>query len=203
MSKRIRRTPEEARRVILDAAEAVMAAHGPAGIRLTDVARAAGVSHPTVLHHFGNREGLIVALNRRTLEDLRGKLMTLMGSPDAGTEDVTAATFAAYRGGLAKRMIWLLEQPPDGRTPTTLYMLEEMVERLHKIRLSIAKPGETPDMFDSRAIIHLTVMTAFADAIIGPRLRSVATPDQEEAQRKRFEKWFAGIIDMAAVTPPA
>jgi hypothetical protein len=49
-AKRIRRTPEEARRLILDAAEACMAKAGPAGLRLQEVAEAAGVSHPTILH---------------------------------------------------------------------------------------------------------------------------------------------------------
>jgi AcrR family transcriptional regulator len=51
-AKRIRRTPEEARRLILDAAEASMAIEGPAGLRLLTVAMQAGVSHPTILHHF-------------------------------------------------------------------------------------------------------------------------------------------------------
>jgi AcrR family transcriptional regulator len=37
--KRVRRKPEEARALILDAAQASMAADGPAGIRLQDVAR--------------------------------------------------------------------------------------------------------------------------------------------------------------------
>src|ERR1700722_11490401 len=69
--KRVRRRPEDARRLILDAAEASMAAAGPAGLRLQDVARAAGVSHPTILHHFGSRKGLVRALNLRTLEDLK------------------------------------------------------------------------------------------------------------------------------------
>ena len=45
-----------------------MAASGPAGLRLEAVAKAAGVSHPTILHHFGSREGLIHALNGKTVE---------------------------------------------------------------------------------------------------------------------------------------
>ena len=69
--KRVRRTPEKARSLILDAAQASLASRGPAGIRLQDVARAAGVSHSNVLHHFGSRAGLIEALNRRTLDDLK------------------------------------------------------------------------------------------------------------------------------------
>ena len=42
-AKRIRRTPEQARRLILDAAEACMGSAGPAGLRLTQVAEKAGI----------------------------------------------------------------------------------------------------------------------------------------------------------------
>ncbi len=49
--------------MILEAAQASIARSGPAGLRLQEVAEAAGVSHPTILHHFESREGLIRALN--------------------------------------------------------------------------------------------------------------------------------------------
>ena len=78
VAKRVRRTPQDARRLILDAAEASMVSKGPAGIRLQDVARAAGASHSNVLHHFGSRAGLIEALNRRTLDDLKTMLFEVM-----------------------------------------------------------------------------------------------------------------------------
>ena len=55
--KRIRRTAEEARRLILDAAEKRLAQQGPEGLRLQDIARDIGISHPAILHHFESREG--------------------------------------------------------------------------------------------------------------------------------------------------
>ena len=56
---RVRRTAEDARAAILDAAERRLGATGPGGIRLQEVAADVGVSHSTVLHHFGSREGLV------------------------------------------------------------------------------------------------------------------------------------------------
>src|SRR5450432_3158548 len=56
---RRRRTSDEARAAILDAAERRLVSSGPAGIRLQEVAADVGVSHPTVLHHFGSREALV------------------------------------------------------------------------------------------------------------------------------------------------
>ena len=106
-NKRIRRTPEEARRLILEAAEAGMAASGPAGLRLETVAKAAGVSHPTILHHFESREGLILALNRRTIEELAATLRSQIEASGAGSGAALRSAFAAYRGGFARRVFWL------------------------------------------------------------------------------------------------
>ena len=73
--KRQRRTPEEARRLILETAQALIASTGPDGLRLQDIAAAAGISHPLILHHFGSREGLVRALTRQAVAELRDKLV--------------------------------------------------------------------------------------------------------------------------------
>jgi len=83
-AKRIRRTPEEARGLILDAAEACMAKAGPAGLRLQEVAEIAGVSHPTILHHFESREGLVRAVHLRSLAHLRDTLAEAMTGQGGG-----------------------------------------------------------------------------------------------------------------------
>src|SRR5947199_358921 len=62
---RQRRTADEARAEILDAAERILVETGPGAIRLQQVAELVGVSHPTVLHHFGTREALVAAVVER------------------------------------------------------------------------------------------------------------------------------------------
>jgi len=191
--KRVRRTPEEARRLILDAAEATMASKGPAGIRLQDVARAAGVSHSNVLHQFGSRAGLIEALNRRTVEDLKSVLFEMMAAAHSSTEDIIGPAFAAYRNGLAQRTLWVL-QAPTRRGARTLPVFEGIVEALHD-RLGSATSSRTNlDKAHTRAIVHLTTIAAFGDALIGARLRGCSSAD-EPAARRRFEKWFAALLD--------
>ncbi len=170
-----------------------MGADGPAGLRLQDVAKAAGVSHPTILHHFGSREGLVRALNLRSLEALAAGVLERM-SAQSGDEGIRS-TFAGYRDGLAQRIIWLLqseEPPPD---PQRLSMFEEIVASLHKVRLSLARPGFVPDIADTRRVVHLTTIAAFGDALIGPRLRQ-AQGEQERAARTAFETWFSGLIEL-------
>lgn len=191
--KRIRRTSEDARALILDAAEACMTKAGPAGLRLQDVAEVAGVSHPTILHHFESREGLIRAVHLRSIDRLRETLTAAMTGADASIRPIEA-TFAAFRDGLAQRILWMLQSgPPPPGAPLTVF--ETMVEHLHALRLRLAEPGETVDIEDSRAIIHLTVIAAFGDAVLGQRLRRSATPEADAEGAARFADWFARLID--------
>lgn len=62
---RKRRDPEEARRLILDAAERVLAARGPDAVGLRDVAAEAGVSHGLITHYFGTYDALVEAVFAR------------------------------------------------------------------------------------------------------------------------------------------
>jgi AcrR family transcriptional regulator len=195
--KRVRRRPEDARALILDAAEAQMKVDGPAGLRLQDVARAAGVSHPTILHHFGSREGLVRALNLRSVEALRNSVLAQLETAQSGGDNIQR-TFAAYRDGVAQRLLWLMQSGTE-QTPGGLRILDEIVEALHALRVKFAAPGIVPDIEDTRAVIHLTTLAAFGDAIIGARLRQ-GDGAKERAQRERFEKWFAALLDLYLTT---
>jgi AcrR family transcriptional regulator len=173
-----------------------MASKGPAGIRLQDVARAAGLSHSNVLHHFGSRAGLIEALNRRTVEDLKSVLLELMKAAHSSTRDIVGPAFAAYRNGLAQRTLWVL-QAPARRGTRTLPVFEEIVEALHAHRLGTASPGAIVHKSHTRALVHLTTIAAFGDALIGARLRGSSSAD-EPAAREHFEQWFAALLDTCA-----
>ena len=198
-NKRIRRTPDDARRLILEAAEAGMAAGGPAGLRLEAVAKAAGVSHPTILHHFGSREGLIQALNLRAIEQLKTVLLGVLRAAPGGSENAITPIFAAYRDGLAQRMVWLM-QSGSLMGAAGLPMLDEMVLALHAFRERLAEPGRQVDLADTRAIVHLTTFVAFGDALLGKRLRRAQSPADEIALREWFENWFGALLN-AYISP--
>jgi AcrR family transcriptional regulator len=194
-NKRIRRSSADARQLILEAAEAGMAAGGPAGLRLEAVAKAAGVSHPTILHHFGSREGLIQALNLKTIDHLKTVLLQVMGAGPSSSEDAVASTFAAYRGGLAQRMVWLMQsQQPMGTVGLPIF--DELVEALHALRLRMAGADAGLDIADTRAIVHLTTIAAFGDAILGKRLRRAPTQEEDIAGRDWFENWFGELLNV-------
>jgi AcrR family transcriptional regulator len=59
IAPRVRRSPEEARRTILDAALRLFASAGPDAVGLKEVAKEAGVSHALVTHYFGTYDALV------------------------------------------------------------------------------------------------------------------------------------------------
>lgn len=89
-NKRSRRTPEEARELILKAAERVFSEHLPDVVGLKEVAGEAGVSHALVTHYFGTYDALVEATLERRFQALRDDLLpTMLGliatDADVGT----------------------------------------------------------------------------------------------------------------------
>jgi AcrR family transcriptional regulator len=94
--KRVRRSPEEARELILDSADRVFATKLPDAAGLKDVAKAAGVSHALVTHYFGTYDALVEATLERRFHRLRDQLLPiLMGLIQEETD--VSAMLRAYR----------------------------------------------------------------------------------------------------------
>jgi TetR/AcrR family transcriptional regulator, repressor for neighboring sulfatase len=82
---RVRRSPEDARALILEACEALVEARGPEHVGLKDVAAKAGVSHALVTHYFGTIDELIGLALRRHAERQRANLIDRIAShPEDG-----------------------------------------------------------------------------------------------------------------------
>lgn len=207
--RRVRRTPEEARRLILDTAEALIARTGPEGLRLQDIAAAAGISHPLILHHFGSRAGLVRALTQRAAEELKDRLLAAMTQPEYSTGEGIDRVFEAFRGGLAQRLAWLAMEhrdAPRGKPPgpgpqagvdgdaETASILRQIADVLHARRLAAAPPGQAPLREDTVWLIHLVAAVAFGDAIYGGQLRRSAGIADEEEGARRFRQWLAALL---------
>jgi len=191
--KRLRRTPEEARRLILKTAQALIASTGPEGLRLQDIAAAAGISHPLILHHFGSREGLVRALTRQAAADLRDKLVAAMASSEYSIEQQLDRVFDAFRDGLAQRLAWLVTVDPDGGAEAKQLIMRDIADRLHA-RRATAPPGPAIPRADTDALIHLVATAAFGDALYGTQLhRSAGLPATSETDRG-FRLWLAALI---------
>jgi TetR/AcrR family transcriptional regulator, repressor for neighboring sulfatase len=192
--KRLRRTPEEARRLILEAAQTRLATTGPEGLRLQEIAAAAGVSHPLILHHFGSREGLVRALTREAAAELRDKLVAAMASTEYSVEQLLDRVFDTFRDGLAQRLAWLVTVDPDGGAEGTQLIIRDIADRLHDRRIAAAPPDTVIARADTDALIHLVATSAFGDALYGAQLhRSAGLPATSETDRS-FRRWLAALI---------
>lgn len=67
---------------ILDAAAALLEAHGPQALTTRAVCEAAGIKSPTLYHHFGDKDGLERALIRRGLSDFMRRKQQAPASDD-------------------------------------------------------------------------------------------------------------------------
>jgi len=192
--KRQRRTPEEARRLILEAAQALIVTTGPEGLRLQDIAAAAGISHPLILHHFGSREGLVRALTRQAVAELRDKLVAAMASSEYSVEEQLDRVFNAFRDGLAQRLAWLATVDPGSGTEGNELIMRDIADTLHARRVARAPPGVAITRDDTDALIHLVATAAFGDALYGAQLhRSAGLPATSETDRS-FRLWLAALI---------
>src|SRR5271155_652245 len=170
--RRVRRSPEEARRLILETAQALIARTGPEGLRLQDIAAEAGISHPLILHHFKSRAGLVRALTRQTAAEFKDRFVAALAQSELTTEALIDRVFDAFAGGLAQRLAWLAIMDPQGEADEPAMVQSEIAETLHMRRLAAAPPGR--------------------EAMHGVRLRRGLGRD--ECEKRRFRAWFAALI---------
>jgi len=203
-AKRVRRSAEEARKLILDAAERRLAKQGPEGIRLQDIARDCGISHPAILHHFESREGLVRALIARTSGQLRETLLGTLEIADVEEERpdadqlITKVFEALSDRGTARLLSWMLLTGREIETQSSQTLISEIAAELHRRRLDGAKRrGEpSPGAEDTMFMAMLTTSAAFGDAIIGPYLAAAAGLDAEGMHR--FRHWLAQLLSAHA-----
>lgn len=182
-----------ARALILDATEKRLAAVGPSGIRLQEVAREAGVSHPTVLHHFGSREQLVKAACARSLKTINASLVEAI-SQSSGDEAALEAVLenvalALESSGNARVMMWLALE--GQRIDPAEAHLNDVVDAAHALRVSRREGKSKPARDDTARSIVLTTLTLLASAVIGkPILENAGLSDDPKA----FRRWLAKLL---------
>jgi AcrR family transcriptional regulator len=190
---RQRRTAEEARAAILDAAERVLVDEGPGAIRLQQVAEMVGVSHPTVLHHFGTREALVEAVVQRALAALQHDVIAAIQRAPEGEDDVAALldrVFAALAtGGHGRALAWCAL---SGLTSSHQDLgLRKVAEASHALR-SHRRGAKTPPFEDTLFTMILALSALFAQSVAWPIMsRGAGLGEGGEA---RFRKWLARVL---------
>lgn len=193
---RRRRTAEEARGAILDAAEQRLVTSGPAGIRLQEVAAEVGVSHPTVLHHFGSREALVREVCERRFAAIRADLQVAMASSSGGKAQVAmmlekvAETMRA--NGHARVFFWLaLEGMLGGdASPPRLQALGLAAQQLRTHR----RKGRAAPLDDTLHVLALSSLALLADAVVGSCILGDLGLGSSAESSTRFRAWLARLL---------
>ena len=86
--KRRRRTAVSARREILDAAKKRLIDEGAEGLRFKVIAKDIGISHSSIIHHFGSRDGLMNDLREDTFTSLAADLKRRLAEPTVGDPSI-------------------------------------------------------------------------------------------------------------------
>jgi AcrR family transcriptional regulator len=194
-TRRVRRTAEHAREAILEVAEQQLRDRGPAALRLQDVAAAAGMSHPTVLHHFGSREVLVAAVVERAALALQQDLVTAFAGagPDGAAMIEQVADVFATRGH-GRLIAWLLL---SGYNPVDARPLEQgwqaVARRLHAARAT-GKSRRSAGFEDTQFVLLLSWLALFGQAVAGPAMFETAGLGGDAATAKRFRAWLAKLI---------
>ncbi len=187
-ARRIRRSPEAARQNILEAAERLLLDRGPQALKLVDVARGAGVSHATVLHHFGSFDGVQTALMAQMIRQLVVQILSAArpADPAVQLESVGQVLFDAFESPGGARLAAWLELTGETRRLT---MVREAVEEV--ISGPMAQKGIAPETATN--LILVAVSLAMGVGLIGRSLAQLVGRPPESTRQAALDFLNAGL----------
>lgn len=167
---RVRRPPDEARRLILDAAERLLAEGGVAAVQVRAIATRVGMTDAGVNHHFGTRDRLLEALLRYGGRKIRAGVEEVLGSwLDRGADlgELVEALAVFYRRGYGELAAAL---HAAGWRDEGSGMLDPVVDALHALRPDAADiPVE-----DTRLAVAALHQALATEPLYGPAFRRSA-----------------------------
>ena len=143
VTRRTRRSPDDARRLILDAAASLLAEGGVAAVQVRAVAARIGMTDAGVAHHFKNRENLLVELLRDGGRRLRAAVDEVIGTwlqQGADLEQVVVSLASLYRQGYGELAVALHSA---GWRDHGSGMLGPLADALHALRADDAPIEDT------------------------------------------------------------
>ncbi|MFI6600173.1 TetR/AcrR family transcriptional regulator [Nonomuraea sp. NPDC050536] len=197
---RRRRTPEQAREEILDAATELIAQHGPDGVGLRRVADAAGVTHGLVTHYFGTYGALVRAVlqreSQRQRERMRERMRADQGVPySAGMTGVLFETLADER--YVRLWAWSMLHAEEAGTYSE--GLSGFVDAMQAGIAIVIPESEMPDRARIEQVVLLGLSAAYGYAL-GKRSwlaglgHDPAEPAHDTAFRTALASALAGYL---------
>jgi len=183
--KRIRRTPEEARSLILSTAARRLAEHGLDGLSISGVAKEAGISHATIIHHFGSTEAMRAALLQQMTGQLLSDVVEALHEDQLPDEILGRLFTTLSRDGHGRLLAWLAldrQQLEPGENQTAA-LFRNIID-------TIAVDGV--DRTDAKLQVLLVATAAMGLSICGDPLAALIGLDESETSR--FPGWLAARL---------
>lgn len=182
---RIRRTPEAAREHIISAARRLLIEEGPRALKLQRVGKEAGMSHASVVHYFGNIDGLTLALVKDNHRKRRERLREELGKSESKQE----------RGERISQALAALSDRDQGRLNLSLLSLgydpfpppEEL--GLSSIAHVLSDMTEIP-FEEAQQMVLANVLVMLGEAMVGSHMRARLGVEDSADERQRFRQWF-------------
>lgn len=176
---RRRRSREDARAEILDAAEHLLLDEGPSAVTLKRVAARVGISHPGVLHHFRSADLLHQALHERASLRIRdGLLSVLKGATGADRQQGMLEAMNALADPRKGRLLaWLVATGRDPFPPAD-------EQGLGTLASALVRPGD--DLDEVRDKLLVVVLAMVGESLVGDDLRQRLGVDPSDAEAFRM-----------------
>ncbi len=186
MTVRKRRTAEESRSLILEVAARRLRDYGMEGLNITGVADEAGISHATLIHHFGSTAGMREALAEKMTLDLISDLVSALGENVPPSELIGNVFDALAAGGHAKLIAWRAVDAGDGSAQRDLSDVASLFERLLATSAEVLQPDTQEEL---RRMIYFVAVAAIGHGLAGDTLSRMLGMNAEE--RDAFPAWLS------------
>jgi len=184
----------------------LFAERGVAGTSLQAVADAVGVSKPTLVYHFGGKDGLREAVLEALLGHWQGELPRMMAAATSGGPRLDAllhALFAFFLDDRARAVLLLREalDQPDHLRELLHAHLQPWTRLLSEAVRSGQAAGAIRADVDPEAYVQLVITTGLGALAIGDRVNALTSPEPS------LEAQLSELVRMARtsllVPPPA
>lgn len=184
--KRLRRTPDEAKALIMEVAAERLGRLGLNGLNISGVAKAAGISHATVIHHFGSTGAMREALLQKMTGDLLSDVMEALQYQQSADKVLERLFGTLSRDGHGKLLAWLaLDSQLTGFKATT--STGDLFRNIIDVIVSEGGNGR-----DAKYQVYLVAVAALGLGICGDVLaKLVGLSEKEHGQ---FPSWLAGHL---------